>query len=484
MKMKIKLLIADDHAVVRAGLKAILGFERDFSIVGEAANGSDAVKLAKELSPDVIVMDLMMPQLNGAEATAQIVKDNHDAKVLILTSYGSAEDIRRALDAGASGAVMKTVTNEQLANAIRRVAGGEKVVASEITTAMCIDPPVTRLTARQLDILRSVTRGLTNKDIAKLFGITSSGVKQQLSAVFVKLGAASRSEAIAMRKHLLYKYDPSFAPVHASDNEMPCEYAEEDAEDIDRNEYGEVLSQVAVGAEEDKKPDTGVGERRRHKRPWRHRPVDEEVCARDGHRAVRDESQRPGDRLAKERRGELELKEAILAPHVHAELDCARYDDDEGEYLERVDERRDEYALVLVASAAAVLAELVHRNLAADVPHERKYAVRSKADRDRTDALESDYLDEQPDWYAFAEENRNQLVGGGEEDSQKRSHRYGAAGIERRGRGGHSALRNRPRERASRRTNRTSALEKPLERTARMRLNRLQDEIRREEKRK
>ena len=205
MKMKIKLLIADDHAVVRAGLKAILGFERDFSIVGEAANGSDAVKLAKELSPDVIVMDLMMPQLNGAEATAQIVKDKHDAKVLILTSYGSAEDIRRALDAGASGAVMKTVTNEQLANAIRRVAGGEKVVASEITTAMCIDPPVTRLTARQLDILRSVTRGLTNKDIAKLFGITSSGVKQQLSAVFVKLGAASRSEAIAiaMRKHLL-----------------------------------------------------------------------------------------------------------------------------------------------------------------------------------------------------------------------------------------------------------------------------------------
>ncbi len=205
MKQKIKVLIADDHAVVRAGLKAILGFERDFAIVGEAANGTDAAKLAKELSPDVVVMDLMMPQLNGAEATARIVENDPGAKVLILTTYGSAEDISRALDAGASGAVMKTVTNEQLADAIRRVVGGERVVAPEIAKSMRIDPPVAGLTARQLEILRSVARGLTNEDIAKQFGITSSGVKQQLSAVFVKLGAASRSEAvaIAMRKHLL-----------------------------------------------------------------------------------------------------------------------------------------------------------------------------------------------------------------------------------------------------------------------------------------
>ena len=125
MKTKIKVLIADDHAVVRAGLKAILGFERDFAIVGEATNGTDAVKLAEELSPDVVVMDLMMPRLNGAEATAQIAEHATGAKVLILTTYGSAEDISRALDSGASGAVMKTVTNEQLADELRKLPGDE-----------------------------------------------------------------------------------------------------------------------------------------------------------------------------------------------------------------------------------------------------------------------------------------------------------------------------------------------------------------------
>lgn len=101
MNNKTRIVIADDHAVVREGLKAILSFEGDFTVVGEAANGQDAVRCAKELLPDVIVMDLMMPQLNGADATAQIVKCAPSVKVLILTTYGSANDISRALDAGA-----------------------------------------------------------------------------------------------------------------------------------------------------------------------------------------------------------------------------------------------------------------------------------------------------------------------------------------------------------------------------------------------
>ena len=205
MGRKIKILIADDHTVVRAGLKAILGFEKDFAVIGEAANGLDAVRKAKDLGPDIVIMDLMMPKLSGAEATARIVAENPDVRVLILTTYGSADDISRALDAGATGALMKTASNDQLASAIRKVIAGGRVITAEISKSLRVDPPVTDLTPRQLEILQSVTRGLTNEDIAQQFGITSSGVKQHLSTVFAKLGASSRSEAvaIALRKQLL-----------------------------------------------------------------------------------------------------------------------------------------------------------------------------------------------------------------------------------------------------------------------------------------
>ena len=202
---RIKVLIADDHAVVRAGMKAILGFENDIAVVGDAANGEDAVRKAKELKPDVVIMDLMMPKLGGAEATAAITADNPACKVLVLTSYGAAADIDLALKNGASGALLKTASDDQLISAIRKIAAGANVVASDIVNSLGAEQPVTNLTARQLEILESVTRGLTNEDIAKQFNITSSGVKQHLSAIFIKLGAASRSEAvaIALRRHLL-----------------------------------------------------------------------------------------------------------------------------------------------------------------------------------------------------------------------------------------------------------------------------------------
>jgi len=205
MNNKTRIVIADDHAVVREGLKAILSFEGDFTVVGEAANGQDAVRCAKELLPDVIVMDLMMPQLNGADATAQIVKCAPSVKVLILTTYGSANDISRALDAGATGALMKTVTNKELADSIRKVAAGEKVVAQEIIKSISINQPVPDLTERQMEILHSVARGLTNEDIAKQLGVSANAVKHHLSTIFAKIGAANRAEAtnIALQKHLL-----------------------------------------------------------------------------------------------------------------------------------------------------------------------------------------------------------------------------------------------------------------------------------------
>ena len=221
MNKKIRIVIADDHAVVREGLKAILSFEGDFAIVGEAANGQDAVQRAKELSPDVIVMDLMMPRLNGADATAQIAKYAPGTKVLILTTYGSANDISRAIDAGATGALMKTVTNRQLADSIRRVAAGEKVVAQEIAKSINADRPVADLTARQLEILHSVARGLTNEDIAKLLGISTNAIKHHLSTIFAKIGAANRAEAtkIAMHRHLFEQSDVSFD--HIPDGTTP-----------------------------------------------------------------------------------------------------------------------------------------------------------------------------------------------------------------------------------------------------------------------
>ena len=116
---KIKVLIADDHGIVRAGLASILGFEDDIVVVGEASNGLQAVAQCKALRPDVLIMDLMMPQLNGVEATVRIASELPETKVMILTTYGSADDIGRALEAGAAGAMIKTVSNDTLVSAIR-----------------------------------------------------------------------------------------------------------------------------------------------------------------------------------------------------------------------------------------------------------------------------------------------------------------------------------------------------------------------------
>lgn len=202
---KIRILIADDHAVVRAGLTSILRFAKDIQVVGSAANGREAVAKTGELKPDVVIMDLMMPVLNGVDASARIAELYPETNILILTTYGSSEDIRRALDAGAVGAIMKTVSNQTLVAAIRKTAVGTRVLSPEIEQTLNESLATSELTPRQLEILGYVTRGFTNEDIAKHFGITYSAVKQHLSNAFAKLGAANRSEAvaIALRKQLV-----------------------------------------------------------------------------------------------------------------------------------------------------------------------------------------------------------------------------------------------------------------------------------------
>ena len=205
-KMKpVSVLLVDDHALIRRGLADLIRYESDLKVAGEAANGQEAVEAARKLNPDVIVMDLMMPEMDGVEATRRIKVERPDSRILILTTFGTSADVARAMAAGASGAIMKDAeTDDQLA-AIRSVAAGGKAFSPGIEKALNELQPTPDLTDRQLLILESVTRGLTNRDIATMLGISADAVKQHLAAIFSKLGAANRSEAIsiALRKHLL-----------------------------------------------------------------------------------------------------------------------------------------------------------------------------------------------------------------------------------------------------------------------------------------
>ena len=202
---KIRLLIADDHTIVRAGLAALLGTEKDIEVVGEAKNGLEAVRETAKLAPDVVIMDLMMPKMDGVAATAEIVRSAPDVKVILLTTFGTSDGIANALRAGARGAILKNADNRQLAAAVRKVAAGGEYVSPEIRQQLSVDPPIPDLTPRQKDVLAYLVRGFTDRDIARQFGIRQDGVNDHVSAILQKLGAANRAEAvaIALRKQLL-----------------------------------------------------------------------------------------------------------------------------------------------------------------------------------------------------------------------------------------------------------------------------------------
>ena len=202
---KIRVLIVDDHKMVRAGLAALLETETDIEVIGQAENGRDAVEQSSRLAPDVVIMDLMMPVMDGVEATRLIHERTPDVRILVLTTFGTSDGIAHALEAGASGAIMKSADTPDLADAIRKVSKGERTISDEIERQLKIDPPISQLTPRQKDILDSMVRGLSNPDIAKQLGIRRDGVKQHIKAILSKIGASNRTEAvaIALRKHLL-----------------------------------------------------------------------------------------------------------------------------------------------------------------------------------------------------------------------------------------------------------------------------------------
>ena len=202
---KTRILLVDDHALLRRGLADLIRYEKDMSVVGEAGDGETAVNAAVSLKPDLVVMDLMMPVVDGVEATRRIKAVLPSTHVLILTTFGTSADVARAIAAGATGAIMKDAsTDEQLA-AIRTVAAGGTVFSPEIQRSMDETPKPPDFTDRQLEVLQSVVDGLGNKEIASKLKISTDAVKQHLNAICTKLGASNRVEAVSitLRRHLL-----------------------------------------------------------------------------------------------------------------------------------------------------------------------------------------------------------------------------------------------------------------------------------------
>lgn len=208
----IRLLIADDHPVVRAGLAGLLSDEPGFEVVAEASDGDEAVRLAAATHPDVVLMDLRMPRVDGVAATARIVAgDAGDPapRVLILTTYESDDQILAAIEAGASGYLLKAAPQAEIVAGIRSVAAGQTAlspqVAVRLVERMRRPEPETVLTARETEVLRLVASGNSNKQIAFALGIGESTVKTHLLKVFDKLGVADRTRAVtlAMERGLL-----------------------------------------------------------------------------------------------------------------------------------------------------------------------------------------------------------------------------------------------------------------------------------------
>lgn len=199
--MAIRVVLADDHSVVRKGVREFLEEEPDIDVIGEASDGLQAVELATELQPDVVVMDIKMPQLSGVDATKRIRSAAPKVRVLALTAYDDDPYIFGLLEAGASGYVLKTAESSELIRAIRAVAAGQSAldpaIAPRIIARIAQPAPVAEsLTERELEVLRLAARGLTNKQIGHDLDISDRTVQNHLANIYAKLGVASRTEAV------------------------------------------------------------------------------------------------------------------------------------------------------------------------------------------------------------------------------------------------------------------------------------------------
>ncbi len=210
--MSIRILIADDQALVRAGFKMILDAEGDLDVVGEASDGAQAITMAAELQPDVVLMDIRMPEVDGIEATRRVIAEagERPVRVLMLTTFDLNEYVYEALRAGASGFLLKDVPPEQLAAGIRVVAQGEALLAPSITRRLIQEfaaasptppappPGLDELTARELEVFRCVARGLSNAEIASELIVSETTVKTHVARLLMKLGIRDRVQAVVL----------------------------------------------------------------------------------------------------------------------------------------------------------------------------------------------------------------------------------------------------------------------------------------------
>jgi len=197
MPAPIRLLIADDHLVFRLGLKGLLSSELDMVVVGEATTGSQTVEKFKTLKPDVVVLDLRMPDGGGMRAVTAIREACRDARILMLSSYGNEEEVYQALLAGASGYVLKDVGRDELLGAIRQVYAGKRWIQSSIQSLIAGRADRPELTPRELEVLKLLVTGLTNREIASVLGNSENTIRNHTISIFAKLYVSDRAEAVS-----------------------------------------------------------------------------------------------------------------------------------------------------------------------------------------------------------------------------------------------------------------------------------------------
>lgn len=207
--MTIRLLIVDDHPVVRTGLNALLGTEPDLLVVAEGSDGLEAVSLYEAHKPDVTLMDIRMPRMDGVAAIRAIRERDAAARVLALTTYEGDADIYRALDAGATGYLIKDTLGREVVGAVHAAARGERVIPPAVARALAEFTPRVDLTAREVEVLMLAGKGLKNKEIARVIGRTEETVKVHLKHIMSKLGTADRTEAVtvALQRGIIHLYD-------------------------------------------------------------------------------------------------------------------------------------------------------------------------------------------------------------------------------------------------------------------------------------
>jgi NarL family two-component system response regulator LiaR len=208
MSELIRVLIADDHHVVRQGLAAMLVARNQMQVVGEARNGREAVDLARALAPDVIVMDMLMPEMEGPEAIARIRQENPDARILVLASFGESARVAAAVEAGAMGYMLKDSEPEALVEAIRSVYGGKLALPRELALSLLrptsAPPGLEQFTEREVEVLRLLAEGWTNKAIAGQLSISAATVRAHVSNILLKLQVENRTQAaVVARERLL-----------------------------------------------------------------------------------------------------------------------------------------------------------------------------------------------------------------------------------------------------------------------------------------